>query len=442
MKPDVIDRAPARVKGARAATDRAPAPLKLPGTGRRGDLNRRVDGGAVRGGNRVRPTVPRVGGNPITGRVPTPPARSNPVNNRHRGHRRGDAYGHRVYGSRSAYGHHRTANHYHAQGYGTSSAVLWGGFANHYQPHGYHYGYQPFHSFGYRSHRHHHHRDRWYGGYRGTGYGSSYRFGFHGKRWRFSFGFGSYRSPWYHGVRYPRYRTYRYYPWHYYDVVTYYPAYSTCWTTTSTVTYVDSHDPYVDFVDEVPVGVGDDVRVRTELSEVGVPEAFSAPLDPAFSGAYGPSELLARGQGAMGKGQFLQAAEAFRRAWVARPTDEYAALELGFALIVAGEHDALARLAISSALDLRPSRLEQALDLRAKLPDPGDLEAVKSRLTRRLIIDPSDDDARFAFGYVAFHSGDWFGAHTSFTRLSERAPEDPHLAAYVSEVEKRIADER
>lgn len=271
----------------------------------------------------------------------------------------------------------------------------------------------------------------WSYSYCGTGwYGSSYWT----SGWRLSVGFGYACSPW-NSYRwsYPSYRRYGYYPYSYYNTVVYYPAYTSVYhTDTVVVDYEDSYDPYVDYVDEVAPRSEPVVRVSelrsVPVSSAGVGGLFTTPIVADFPSELGPSEALARGEGWLRSGDFLLAAESFRRAWLATPDDYYAPLQLGLSLFAAQGRVSLAKAAISSGLARNPAWVERTVDLRESIGSKAHEQAA-SELERLVVSNPGDHDARFLLAYARLYSGQAFAAHSGFSTLESVGYADPSLAA-------------
>ena len=277
------------------------------------------------------------------------------------------------------------------------------------------YGYPPWYPCGY------------YPGFWNGWFGLSW----YTSGWRFGFGFGTWYNPgWWDCYPYPVYRSYAYYPYSYYSTIVYYPSYAPVYHSTYVVVdYVDSCDPYVEYVDDVPVSVAAPVRP--------VPDPFLTPFTDAFPEGLSPAETLARGEVWMKEGDYRMAAEAFRRAWVARPGDYYAPLQLGLALFALEDWD-LAGYAVSEGLDRNPEWIARPHDAPARFPSLAAFEGAVKTLQREVVREPDDAHTRFLLGYVALVSSRDFAAYAEFSRLKAGGWDHPHLEALLSEASRRL----
>jgi len=287
----------------------------------------------------------------------------------------------------------------------------------------------------------------WYSPYNYCGYpwyvaryGGIFRFAWYQKRWSFGFGFayspsyayGSYYGGWTGCWDYPFYRVYDYYPYCYYNAVTYYPAYSTVYHSDAVVGYADAADPYVEFVDSVP-----EVAL-----DAPVPEAFQAPLVTDFPEGLAYAELLARGAAWMREGEHMMAAEAYRRAWVSSPGGYLSPLELSVALFAAGGKYDLSGFALHESLDRDAGSISRDPDLTDDFTAARDLIAATDALKRHVVKDPADGEARFVLGAVLLWSGDPFAARNEFNELKAGEWSSTHLPALLAEAEARILGDR
>ncbi len=284
-----------------------------------------------------------------------------------------------------------------------------------------------------------------YCGYAYPGFG----FGYRSSGWRFSFGFGySYYPTYYSDCWYPYYRTYRYYPYYYYSTVSYYPVYSTVYhADVVSADYADTSDPYVEFEDEVPAKAapavepaGSDSAARPEiipLRTVAVPAELRAPLVSGFPDTLGASEYGSRGASAMRSGQYLEAAEAWRRAWLLSPADRTAGVSLAVALFAAERFD-LASVAIHEVLVRNPDVATTSDDVVSTFGDAGAFREAQSRIERLIVRNPNEGSARFVLGFIYLKTGNDFGARNEFALLKEVAGDDPQLKLLLQAAERRF----
>jgi hypothetical protein len=330
-------------------------------------------------------------------------------------------------------------------GHGAASSVQFSSGYYNLAPYGanpyfFHYGPVPYWAWGYRPCN--------YGGYYGHGhsggyYGHSYYGGslfglsYCSRSWRFRFGFGFSYSPYiydhYSYSSYPCYRRYTYYPYCYYSTVSYYPAYSTIYHSCAPVSYVESYDPYVDYIDDVPSSVIGTVAAPALPT---IPSEFHSPFLLDFPADVTGVEALTRGEAWMKDGRFLLAAESFRRAWLSMPTDGYPALRLGEALFAAQEYVPLASLAIESGIALDVTLITRPRDIRKDFPGPLSFDAAMRALQRRTLENPKDGEARFLLAHVLFFSGDTYAARQEFRALLDGGWESPNLVSYIEESER------
>lgn len=324
---------------------------------------------------------------------------------------------------------HLKSGHYNLAPYGANPYFF------HYSPVPYWYwGYQPWHfgsPYGY-GHPYGHHS--YYSG------GSYLGFSLFSRSWRFRFGFGFSYNPYHYGHHdyvyyrpYPRYRCYSYYPYSYYSTVTYYPAYSTIYHVSTPVSYVESYDPYVDFVDEVPVAAVDVVPAAPTPT---LPTEFLSPFVLDFPEDVRGNEAMVRGAAWMKDGRFLLAAESFRRAWMDAPTDGFAAVRVGEALFAAQEYVSLASLAVERGLVLDPSLITRRRDVRTDFPGPLSFDTAMRSLERRAVSNPKDGEARFLLAYIMLFSEQAFAARQEFRALLDGGYESDLLLPLFEESER------
>ena len=290
-----------------------------------------------------------------------------------------------------------------------------------------------YHDDGYGHYKHHgkyHHNNNgwdwgcgWSFGFGYWGWGGWGFWGGWGGGWGGYWGgwYGGYGGYWgYPGYYYPVYRVYDYYPWSYYGVVAAYPVYAYPYHTTyAAVGYVDSGDPYVEYVDPVPDAV---------VAAPPIPAEFLVPI--ASSGVPAGLDdvaLVSFSQSAMKAGDYVNAAEAARQVWVLNPADARAAEMVGLALVGAGSYE-LGSKAITEALVRGANRVTDPTDVVAVFPVRDAFDVALAGLKRFAVANPNAGDVYFALGYLQLASGDAFGAHATFLSLQEGGFENPLLA--------------
>jgi len=290
----------------------------------------------------------------------------------------------------------------------------------------YHYNHNNYYS----SHYGCGYGNRWWGGYNNHGCNGFY-FGFSNHRYNFGFGFNYYPG-YYDSCYYPYYRSYSYFPYHYYSTVGYYPGYAPVYNSTyATVSYADTTDPYVEYVDTAPG--------REPSFDPGIPEAFLTPFVDGFPDGLSPAEALARGETWLREGDYPNAAEAFRRAWLAGPEDYYAPFQLALALLGMGRFD-LGGAALEAGLNRNESWVHRRFDVTEAFSSPEAFGALQKDLQRHVLTYRDAYSARFLLGYLFMFSGHEFEAHETFSGLERDGWESRHLKPFVSESSTRLMD--
>ncbi|MCA9322517.1 MAG: hypothetical protein KDB53_17375 [Planctomycetes bacterium] len=260
---------------------------------------------------------------------------------------------------------------------------------------------------------------------------------------RYHFGFSFY-SPWRRYSPYPVYRSCFYEPYYltHYSYVT--PVYRTYhYIHAESPVYIETADPYVDeevvevsdyYDDGVYMGAG-------ATSSTPVPWEFSNPFVGDFPEGLGYDELLAWGEESLFNGDFLSAAEAFRRAMIQRREDDYPKFQLGLALFAAAKYDE-STTALEMGLDQNPAWLHRRFSLADAFSSPAIFQGRVEALERHLIQVENDGPARFLLGYVYYFSGNLFGARSVLKALSETDGSFRHLPTMAREAERRLLSDR
>ncbi len=232
--------------------------------------------------------------------------------------------------------------------------------------------------------------------------------------WRVSVGFGYCSTSYWDPCATSSYLTYGYYPWSYYSTVAYYPGYSTLYHRGTVVDYLETSDPYVEYESEVIDG-----GVAAALPRMSrVPVAFHTPLDPEFPTGLSPSECLARGEGWLRTRNYLLAAEAFRRAWMAQETDAWAASQLGLALAASGRWT-LSASALSQALELDGSLTTRAPELITAFASSEVFARDVLVAAQKCMLRAASQDVAFVMACSSLCLGDAWGAREGLLRLKE-----------------------
>ncbi|MEE9391904.1 MAG: tetratricopeptide repeat protein [Planctomycetota bacterium] len=328
-------------------------------------------------------------------------------------------------------------------------------YYDHYNPYAFSYGYgggpwytnSYLHSAGYRPYwNRHYYGHRFYRGHR------SY-FGF--RRFsRFHFGF-NYYHPYSHYSPYPLYRSSYYEPYYVSSYAAAYPAYRTYHYVRRPAYYasasygssyggcVESVDPYVE--EEVAIDISELDDEDYELSIVttslelapSISLGLSEPFIDDFARDLSYDEYLAYGEEALFNGDYLSAAEAFRRAVNAKPQDDYALFQLGTALFGAGRYQLAARM-IELGLDQNPAWLHRRFSLEDVFASVTEFKARTQALEGYLIDREGDSEARFLLSYVYYFSGNLFGARSNLRLLKTSGSKIGHVDAMVDEAERRL----
>ena len=397
-----------------------------------------ISSGGTRGKNliaRNRPvgrpgTPPSSGFRPLT---PDPSASSGGGRGGHRGRNRWDGRHHRR--SSWAFGLYAGGGGF-GLGFGYGGAGLYNGFYNGafgspwgYNWYGGSYGYyhRPYYWYGYPS---------WYpysygaySSYRGYGFGVRFAAG---RRYAIGFGYNYGYGHYGYNYLYPTYRVYNYYPYQYYSTISYYPAYRTVYSGGwSTTTYSDVNDPYVDYVEDAPVVV--DSRVRA----APLPDLFMNPFVKDFPDGLSAVEGLSRGEEWLANGEPALAAEAFRRAWLAEPSDYYAPLQLSLALFAMGRYD-IGGLAVAEGLKRNPAWLTRDFDVSRRFGVGARFAGHLIELQKHVLVHPDALEARFLLAYLDFFSGRVFEAHSELSDLEARGWESPLVAPFKKEAANRL----
>jgi hypothetical protein len=248
-------------------------------------------------------------------------------------------------------------------------------------------------------------------------------------------GFGWSSGTWVSSCGAPSYCNWSYLPWSYYCATGYYPAMSSVQYATIVVDRTESMDPYVSYDDVVTVAtVSEPVRATTR-----VPAAFHQPYVGGFPEALSAGECLARGEGWLRSRDYLLAAEAFRRAWLERDDDAFAAAELGVALAAAGRYEAAA-LAIQCAFSADALLTCRLPDLWVALLEQGRLERdVVRPLQADLRRNPAAQATSYVLACAHLAAGDPWSAQRELGSLSGAGFTHHSLALLESQCEAAIA---
>ena len=150
------------------------------------------------------------------------------------------------------------------------------------------------------------------------------------------------------------------------------------------------------------------------------------------------AELANRAEVWMKEGRYLEAAEARRRQLMAEPTNPAIALNLGIALFAAGKFE-LASVALNEALDLDP-RVVSTASPATLFGSQDAFDKALTALERFVVKNPTDGSSRFVLGSMDLAAGRYFAARNEFSLLKEAAPQNPHVAAMLTEADKKFLE--
>ncbi|MEZ6195203.1 MAG: hypothetical protein R3F20_05675 [Planctomycetota bacterium] len=302
----------------------------------------------------------------------------------------------------------------------------------------------------------------WHSHYWGNPFyrGSAYYSGF-GRYSRFHFGYSHY-YPYCSYTPYPLYRWGYYEPYYVSCYASALPVYRTYYYVNRPVSrryyagvyyddFVEAGDPYVD--EEVVIDVsevdavgyvddGDAIASVPLAPALGsIPSELSTPFVTDFPSGLSFEEYLAYGEEALYSASYLPAAEAFRRALLARESDDYTRFQLAVALFGAGRY-ALGGELVASGLDLNPAWLFRRFDIADGFASRAEFDSRVSDLERHLVTDDEDHGARFMLAYVYYYSGNLFGARNLLRVLDDRGVAFEGADAMAKEAEQRLTKAR
>ena len=137
----------------------------------------------------------------------------------------------------------------------------------------------------------------------------------------------------------------------------------------------------------------------------------------------------AAAQRASTDGKWLEAAEAWRQAWIAAPERASCAYRLGLCLAAAGRHDSSVD-ALRHAIALEDGKPTLRVDdVKVVFGASTTPAAVRARLEMRVTESPGDRDARFLLGWFQLAAGDAYAARNEWALLASSSPGDAVLAA-------------
>jgi len=264
---------------------------------------------------------------------------------------------------------------------------------------------------GIRYHRHGHH-----------GHHRAHRY-YHRNKFYLSFHFGSgsylgfrYYSPYYHHV------SHRHYAFFYPEPVTYcYVPYG--FYTSSAAVYVVDDEPDYETVEYTPQDALD-----ADTGQKVDPE----PVAPSPTA----ERYLREASEAFAEADYETAAEKFRLAAVAAPSEAGPLFAFAQSLIALGKDEYAARV-LRRAVALNPAVLEESADIVGVFKDREEFDRVLQALEQRAAAAPPAGDARFLLAAQRFFSGDP-RAKELIAPLREALPEDEAVAALAKACEERF----
>ncbi|MFH2001471.1 MAG: tetratricopeptide repeat protein [Planctomycetota bacterium] len=129
-------------------------------------------------------------------------------------------------------------------------------------------------------------------------------------------------------------------------------------------------------------------------------------------------EHLDRGAEYFRAGRYIEAMHRFRMATVAAPEFAVCRFAYAHALFALGNYD-YAAFEIRKGLEMMPEWIVAGGDLKKMYDDPDDFTDQLKALNSCLELWSGDENALLVIGYVAFFSGDLYGAEQAFLELSQ-----------------------
>ncbi len=262
---------------------------------------------------------------------------------------------------------------------------------------------------------------------------------------RYNFGYSYYHPhSWY--TPYPFYRTTCYEPYFVSSYSYSVPVYRSYYYTNSyDGSYVDSIDPYVDQEPVLDPEIIEEVSYASEGGNYGwlaatpsTPDPFATPFVQGFTEGLDVNAYLAMGEKALFDGNYMDAAEAFRRAMLMNTADSYAAFQLGTALFAAGDYQ-FSSMALRRGLANNPAWIHRRFDLAQGFASPEEFASRVQFLERHLIKNETDLDARFVLAYTYFYSNNLFGARSVIRDLRSAQYDCPALSEMGDEAAIRLS---
>ena len=278
-----------------------------------------------------------------------------------------------------------------------------------------------------RGGRNHHHHDHYRRGNRDFYFflgGPAYGFGWYGG-WG-SFGWSYWNCNWW-GWGYPSWYCSPY--WYPSYGCSWYPYYWSYrwWPRYRSVVYVDSYDPYVSTV-YLPSGgfvddpyVEDDVILYDPKADVAPPptkaaeSATVAPIVEGLDAGADYASCVATGDRFLAENKSLEAAEAYRQAWIKNPSGD-ALMRMGWALLDGGDYP-LASWAFRTQVGNSKDRLIEAATLVNAMLGSERLKAAVDGLERYLVDNPNDEGSNLLLGGLYVLSGREYAGYILLTRL-------------------------
>ncbi|HOB75499.1 MAG TPA: tetratricopeptide repeat protein [Phycisphaerae bacterium] len=172
-------------------------------------------------------------------------------------------------------------------------------------------------------------------------------------------------------------------------------------------------------------GIPADAPYRDATSRWGGDHAYFDETSNARTGSLLQSALTSRDRGLahFHKGQYREAADAFRLACDVNHGDPAARIYAGHALFATGRYREAVKY-LRKAFELQPRIVYLTYDMRQDYPNRTDFDQQVAALREALRLAPRDSDRLFMLGYVYYYGGQREQAYSIFSQLVYWHPGD------------------
>ncbi len=188
--------------------------------------------------------------------------------------------------------------------------------------------------------------------------------------------------------------------------------------------------PFVPFLIALSLGLFGCPPKEEEPEDTSGDEAIMFPDEAAAQEAprHEASELVARGEAALSRGELEEATAIFREAVAADPQDPRAQLDLGLALELANDYDG-AEAAYRAAIAIDPDFAEALNNLGLLLRDQERGSEAVPVLRRAVELEPGMAEGWMNLALALEESGDDRGAEEAYRQAVQLTPNDPMVRA-------------